>query len=226
MTAGQPLGFAIVGVETGDAHRTVARFRCVECPTSIDLTVKSGQPLNPQALVDRAKQRGWEAHATRSNRCFCPRCAGPRRARLNDTGSELRRIEARMPTKPPAAMPAVSAIRSPPAEQRSAIRRLMEQHFDEGEGCYLADWSDARIAMETGAPQISVERLRDAAFGPIRISPETIALRRDVADIRRTIDSLKSGADALADQLRADAAALAERLAAIEQRIVAPAAAA
>lgn len=200
---GAPLGFDLVNLMQNGERRTVARFVCYRCKAkSLDLSVVSGQRLNPSLLAQSAERKGWDADSVRKARVICPDCkANPLQ---NDVESELRKIEGRMATSPTALIPAASApvvpVREPTADQRSVIRRLLEKHFDEGMGCYLDGYSDQRIAEEIGMPRIVVERLRDAAYGPIRISPETLAARKELDDLMGKLVVLQDDATQWAQQ--------------------------
>lgn len=158
---------------------TVARFICQQCEAHGDIPLKSGESLNPEALANTIRQRGWDAHFQREQDALCPACKAAKPA--NDPDSELHRLEAKM-----SLTPAVVALHpEPPApttNQRVQIRHLLEANFDEGLGCFSEGWHDERIAEEIGVVRAVVERMREAAYGPIKVSP---AMQRALADIAK-----------------------------------------
>lgn len=215
------LGFTLATVRHYARLRTVARFRCVECGELLDLNVKSGAPLDPEGYVKRAKQLGWRAEKQRRSRTYCPGCAGPRRPKdLNQapepSPKEKSVIMASNVTTLPAA-PAASRPepREPTGDQRLRIRALLDKHFDDAAGCYLDGYSDQRIAEEVNVPRVIVERIREAAYGPLKVSPEVSALRADIVRLTDEIiaahNDYKERISALANQVR-DAGARLEKI--------------
>jgi hypothetical protein len=192
-------GFELVNLERGGDRRTVARFTCKRCGEQLDLSVVSGTKLNPMGLTNAAKYRGWVADPVFASACRCPQHISA--AGGNDTDSELRKFEGKMAMalipqpspSPPASQPVV-ALRDPTPDQRAMIRTLLEKHFDEEHGYYLAGYSDARIAEDANVPRVAVEKLRDAAYGPIKVSPEIIAIREEMAALSKRIDTLERDA--------------------------------
>lgn len=192
---GQPTGYDLVNTSHDGERRTVARFVCFKCSANmLDLSVQTGARLNPSLLVQRAERRGWSADPVRRARVVCPDCKGSHGS--TDVDAELHKFEAKMAIPAPVLMEQSSAavvpVRDPTADQRAEIRRLLEAHFDEGLGAYLGEYSDQRIAEETNVPRVVVERLRDAAYGPIRMSAAMVAARKE-------LDELKAKASALQD---------------------------
>ena len=113
----------------------------------------------------------------------------------------------------------VVALRDMTADQRAKVRELIEQHFDEDKGCYLDGYSDEKIAIDVNVPRIHVEHLRDAAYGPIRISAEVIAMQKDLDALRLRIASQLTAAESLFETFKQDIAAMQAELIAMEQRL-------
>ena len=236
----QPLGFEVVGVPRGDKRGTVARFTCTSCEAKDEVTVTPGASLNPEAFANTMKTRGWEADPWRTNRTRCPRCARARTKAANDPDSELRRTAARLaaapPTPPPEPPPmpskqpapvarteaTVTPIREPTSDQRAKVRELLATHFDDDAGMYLGGYDDKRVAEEAGnLPWAMVSRIREAAFGPIRITPEMAELREQIDAARTRIVNLESSATSLIEQLANDIAEEKRKVEALCARVTA-----
>jgi hypothetical protein len=195
------LGFRLVTLRRADAGgaSTLARFQCVECGATHDEHIISGRPLNVEGLAKRAEAKGWKADARRRNRCWCPRCAGPTaKPKTPDTGTG----------KVIPMAPQVAPIRDITSDQRLRVRALLDKHFDDGPGAYLDGMSDEKVAEQAAVPRIHVERIREAAYGPIRITPEMAEARAELEELRK---SLTDGAA----QLRA----MEARFVKIEERV-------
>lgn len=180
-------------------RRNSARFTCVECSKTLDLTI-TGR-LNPEGLANSAKYQGWDAHPWQPQESKCPDCKA--RPKINDPNSELKKLEAKMAQtpNPPPAEPVVP-LREATQDQRTMIRALLDKNFNEAGGYYMADYSDQRVAEEANVPRVVVERLRDTAYGPIKISPETMALRNEIAALTTKLDVAQRDAEQLAQILR------------------------
>lgn len=211
----KPLGFTMVGVRSGDAgHASAARFTCSRCPETIDIRITG--ILNPEWAAKDARLKGWEAEAHNKTRCYCPKHS--KSTRINDPNSELKKMEAKMPPVLPPAKTEVP-LRGPTAEQRNRIRSLLDRWFDGDEGCYLEDWSDQKIAETASVARIVVERARDAAYGPILLTPELVSLRKEMAELKKGIENIDRAAASLAEQLQADLNGLRQKLMVIENKI-------
>jgi hypothetical protein len=180
------LGFRLVSLVRGEAGglSTVARFQCVECGETHDLRVSSGRPLNAEGYAKRAQQDGWKADPWKRNRCWCPRCAGPR-----PKAAAIPNLE---PGKVIPMAAHVAPIRDITAAQKQRIRALLDRHFDDSAGAYLDAMSDQKVAEAVGIPRVHVETLREAAYGPIRISPEMAEARAELEAVRKLLTDAKA----------------------------------
>lgn len=171
-------------VSSGQArNRAVARFTC-ECGGKIEVSLGGPGRLNPEALANTVRQRGWAADHRRPSVTKCPSCR--RKRRKNDPDSEIKRIMATNPSPPPpptvlkvpaAAEPAAVQPRPLTQDQRLAVRNLLDQHFDDSKGMYLDGMTDQAIADRAKVPRIHVESIREAAYGPIRVDDELAKAR-------------------------------------------------
>lgn len=104
-----------------------------------------------------------------------------------------------IPLKPPAALtPTVSSLAS---TQRVKIRGFLDRHFDDSIGCYLDGMSDQRIAETLDVPRILVEQMREAAYGPIRISPEVMEMRAELDALLQEMSAMRDKAGKLEQRL-------------------------
>lgn len=100
---------------------------------------------------------------------------------------------------PPAPPPFIP--REPTPNDRLAIRQKLDGCFDDAAGNYLGGESDETIAKALNCPRAWVTNIREAAYGPIRVSAEFI-------ECRKLIDGLA----ARHDDFGRDIALLRERL--------------
>lgn len=97
-------------------------------------------------------------------------------------------------------------------EQRRQIRIMLDQYFDDKEGCYLPKengepMSDQSIGSIAGVPWGEVTKIRELSYGKIMVDPAIAALRtqmaeleRDVATTRAAMEESMRGYVALTDQ--------------------------
>lgn len=192
--------FGFSSVYDQEHRRTLYRFECVKCSAQIDLTWMAAN-LNPEAITKLATAKGWQADAWDQKVAVCPECLA-RRRKAPDINRELKKVPC-MPASPPATvtvLPSAPESRAPTPDERLRIRTLLDKHFDDGPGCYLDGMTDARVAEMASVPRIMVERIREAAYGPIRVSPEMAALRAEVAAMK---EDLAAARESVAAQARA-----------------------
>lgn len=87
-----------------------------------------------------------------------------------------------MPSERPAmkVIVAVGAVSPLAQADRQRIKTALDKHFDDGAGQYLDGKSDQIIADSLGVPRIHVERIREAAYGPIRVTPQMLSLKAEI----------------------------------------------
>ena len=157
------------------AMREVAQFVCVECGDRGE--VDTGGSLAPGVIQTKAARLGWKLDARKSGRTYCPKCAGPRKK------AETAKPEATLPTPP-------IPIRDATNDQRVLIRNLLDKHFDDAVGTYLDGMCDATVAEKASVPRVVVERIREAAYGPIKVDPEIQAIRTELAAVKAAAEKL------------------------------------
>jgi len=171
--------------------REVAQFVCVECGERGE--VDTGGTLAPDVIQSKAARIGWKLDAKKAGRTYCPKCAGPRKAAATP--------------KPETPMPAPPIpIREATNDQRVLIRNLLDKHFDDAVGAFLDGMTDATIAEKAGVPRVVVERIREAAYGPIRVDPEIQAIRAELAALKAQAEKLAAAVADLTARLERKAA--------------------
>lgn len=207
-------------------HRFMARFTCRKCHQHID--VAASDPLNPEVIAKRAAARGWKVDSHHASVTRCPACLVEAVARRK--GEPLLKvvppapavaahppISSTAPKEPaPMATPETKTPRGPTTEERIRIRNLLDKHFDDGAGCYLDDYSDQRVGEEARVPWAIVTRIREAAYGPIRVDPEMVAARAELAQLARDLKAAEESVHTILKALHDRVEAAAKRIAALE----------
>lgn len=75
-------------------------------------------------------------------------------------------------------------------EQRRQIRIMLDQYFDDKEGCYLPGengepMSDQAIGHAVGVPWGEVTKIRELSYGKIMVDPAVAALRTQMAELEK-----------------------------------------
>src|SRR4051812_31896511 len=82
------------------------------------------------------------------------------------------------------AVPTESALKA-----TSRALKLLGEHFDTERGAYAAEWSDRRVAEETGLSLAAVASYRTECFGEILVDPALEQLQLDVVALEREVQS-------------------------------------
>jgi hypothetical protein len=118
--------------------------------------------------------------------------------------------------------PSYTEVLMPTDKSREARRKaygLLEDHFHIEKGMYLNDYSDERVASESGLSIAALVTLREAMFGPIKITAAVVALQEqaeeqhkhfltEVDSLRKLITALVAQEDERYSKLRSDLNAL------------------
>jgi hypothetical protein len=106
-------------------------------------------------------------------------------------------------------------------EQRAAVRRELDQHFDDSVGAYIDGCSDKVIGEKLSVPWKHVELLREMAYGPLRGDPKLDELATRIAELqtqeKRLSADLAKSTEALAT-MRKDLEAAMRALAELRKR--------
>lgn len=79
--------------------------------------------------------------------------------------------------------------------QRLKIRERLDKYFDDSRGEYLDKMTDRKIAEDLNIPAIIVYRIREAAYGPIRINPEITVLTKMLETAQGQINEIRNRLD-------------------------------
>ena len=176
------LGYVPMTVVVAGVRKKVNRFACHACDEIIDIAEQYGRDEKPPAICKRATARGWVVDVKHKSVTRCPACATKRVP--NDPNSELKKVIQIMVAKPTAVPVDTVPLREATPDQRQKIRTMLDKSFDDGTGRYLDDMSDERVAMACGVPRVIVERLREAAYGPlVEVDPELLKLKSQLAQL-------------------------------------------
>lgn len=219
---GMEIGFVITGAadEAGKYH-SVARFYCDGCSQVLDRHIKSGE-MNPEMIAKWARRRGWVVISGRPGHVTCPDCVNEQALKKMEDEpmpnlKPVKPIGNGNGASPPA--PIITPEVIPPTsqrtlttEQRVRIRHLLEANFDEELGYYVGGYSDQRIAEELDIPRVLVERAREFAYGPIKVTQAQLEARHKMEDFARRITDLESAGRELARQITQDVVDLRKEL--------------
>jgi len=184
-TNNREFAYDVVPIMRGDRSAKAVRITCAKCEAKHDFPV-TGRPPPPEVVARWAVREGWQSNAWRRSACVCPACI---RGKTKHTLSREPILNPEkvipMPETKPAPVP-----RELTQQERLKIRAILDRQFDDGAGCYLDGYSDQKIGEEVGVPWALVTKIREAAYGPIRVDPEVAALRADLTMLRRAADEL------------------------------------
>lgn len=145
-----------------DSGRFVATATC-DCCGAVKRWTAQSQP-RPDVVVKKIEATGWATGKVTK----CPECIKKSK-------------EDRMNAKA-TVTPINTASPSPDLrEKRREAHGLIDMAFDIGLGRYEQDYSDERIAKETGLPKEWVAKRREDEFGPIKEPNDLAVIRQEVA---------------------------------------------
>lgn len=200
---GGSVGAEIRSVKYGDRFQPAVVFTCAGCGTERAERFPNFN-VSPQHAAKRARRDGWIAEPDQAGANHCPACILARRAKAAGDKPEPKKETTDVTTtvtsmqKPAAALP-----RDPTQQERVKIRGMLDQHFDDATGCYLDGWSDQRIGADLNVPWAIVAKIREAAYGPIKVDPELAGLRAEATGLGTKIEALMKEQYALIERINA-----------------------
>lgn len=202
----------VVPVLRGDRTVRVSRWTCSGCDARHERVITNRTPPPAEAVVKWATRDGWRVDPHRRGAIRCPQCLCGTTAHSLDQSPPVtdtpRIIEAM--AEPVAATKPAPTPREPTQAERLKIRSILDSHFDDGAGCWLDGYSDQKAGEACGVPWSLVTRIREAAYGPIRVDPEVAGIQ---AAIRLLRADLAKQAEAIADLEKRATALQAKRAA-------------
>lgn len=187
--------FQIMRRREGDRMVQVRRLFCAQCDAHHDITAGT---LNVEQVAKRFRALGWDVDFRHIQAAICPTCSA----------KKAMKEKTRMATTPAPAAPENPADRAPTPDQRAAIRRLLDTHFDDKVGGYLDGYSDQRIGKDLSIPWSWVQQLREAAYGPIRIDPAVAEAQARLAALEAGLEAMAKAQQEQIDRARAEIAAM------------------
>lgn len=178
-------GFALRSKHIAGQFRPFATFIC-KCGATLEEIVPAG-PVNPEAVAKRARNKGWDCDAWFQSATRCPACLSRK------TSGDKPNKDIKMSEKP----------REITQAERLKIRAILDKHFDDAAGCWLDGYSDQRAGEEAGVPWAHVTKIREAAYGPIRVDPALMALKEEVSTLAREMALMVERRAALEAKLNA-----------------------
>lgn len=195
MKAGQPFPYQVLSLADGGQRRQIARIKCARCDAHEDWTISGSH--NPERACKAFRAMGWECDWSHPTRIACPSCVAERAARRGGD-----RIEDKVVTLQ---QPKATTMAEPTQDQRLRIRALLDKHFDDAKGFYLDGYSDQRIGAEVNVPWAIVQKIREAAYGPIKGDPELDAIKAAIGTMERDLAALKDRVAAIDKRFRSAA---------------------
>ena len=166
--------------------RSMLAIVCDRCRSSDD---RSTKPDMPEAAVARFfRARGWLVDSD-CRSAICPKCQEKDK---------------------------VTDISAAAMKRQRQMFAMLDEYFDVDDGAYDGDWTDAKIAKETGLAENVVRHARESAYGPIKVNPALVSAGKELADLRAKVTADLAAVQQLADQTAAD---LAKRLDEIEAKV-------
>ena len=186
--------YEVVSGFYGDARRRFARYRCKTCDATKDFMLTSGdtRTVSPDFHNKVLAREGWTGPQRRGT-LVCPDCSRQHGKRIDI--AEIREeiamaLDIRPNSSQPAVSPAQQALREPTTADKLKIRSELDAHFDDAAGMYLGTMSDQAIGEKLKMPWKWIEQLREAAYGPIRVTAEMVAVRNDMVTLATDINKL------------------------------------
>lgn len=190
-----PVPWDVVREVTDGVTRQRALGICVACGTvgSINLSKR----LPPQAILKMFQRRGWKMGNKTMECGDCLKIAGEIRKINNMTKAKnvtpipIRSDPLTVTDPDPVVTEPVVNLR----KQRE-IFDLLEEAFDEKEGCYKGGMSDKLIAETADMSVEFIAKLRREAFGEIKTDPQVIELVNRFAELHSVLKDINAKVDA------------------------------
>ena len=145
--------------------------------------------LPPIAIFKRFQALGWIIGERNAKHNRCPDCQSARGQKVNPNVELLKMAEN---------VRQISEVRAATPIEFRKIQTLLDDHFDEG--TYLDGYDDERVAKEVNVPRALVTKVREEAWGPIKIDPigrqildEIEVVKSQIAEIEARVTKWVAG---------------------------------
>lgn len=174
-----------------------------------------------QTAVKRFRAMGWSAGAGGT---FCPDHAGrkPAPQLITLPTPEAKPETPTMTNVSPIHVPSADNLKAASTAAAKAAKRkafeLLDVNFDSATGTFRAEWSDERVAVETGMALQPCVILREEMFGELKVPPALDELRAEVVKARQNAQAAAGSATLAANAANTaadDCRALEARLTAL-----------
>lgn len=193
MRGGQPFPYDVLTVPGDGRSRSVARIECTRCGSREEWTISG--PHNPEKACKAFRAAGWECDWSHPTRRTCPACIAKHAAKRAGERPDPKVIMLQPKQQG-------TNMAEPTQDQRLKIRALLDANFDDSKGFYLAGYSDQKIGGEVNVPWAVVQKIREAAYGPIKGDPEVEAIKASIAALEREIAALRGRVEAIDKRFR------------------------
>lgn len=184
--------FPVVSRPKGDDGRLwpVQIITCAECKQEGQLAAHLGR-MGVSGVENAFARRGWEVGDKGTG--TCPDCI---------TERQRKKRAARAAGAPMAAQPKANGAAHDTAATPAASKGIVEMYmllddkYDRATKRYKGDYSDARVAKETGLAEAVVAERRNKDFGPVITAPSAAELAMAAAEcgagLQRVIDAAEA----------------------------------
>lgn len=202
--------YEVRSVQVDGRHVRMATIECGRCGRTEQIQ-DHGMP--PTVVVKKFQRAGWATDGRHSRKNRCPDCLAE--AGDDQEESEMKNVVVDLKSQASGAALAAGAHTEVSAEQRSSIRRKLDEFFDDKKGQYLDGYSDQRIGEEVGVGWKHVADLREAAYGPLKGDPQVESILRQLEQIGRVVEE----ADAQKVKAERETAKLTDLIGQIRERL-------
>ena len=139
---------------------------------------------------------GWDANVHKPGKCICPKCVKHREIRAASAPIEVdpnrRPVVHKAPITITAPKEVAVEIKKLTPEQKSELRKAIEENFNEELGRWGDGFSDHIVSELLGIPRVLVQEFRDNFYGELKQDPEITALRDQLDQAKKVLTNLQS----------------------------------
>ena len=209
--------FPVIKRKRAEEGRSIAghEIKCAACGIEDFMTAEAIR-LPANKVAERFVRKGWFVgdagnHACPACMSMQPKGAKSRRTALAETLAVPKSMtKDTSDMKTPTPEPAPAAIRSPAAATGLGLLYMaFADNFDVTKGRYRGDWSDEKVAKETGLSLEFVRQRRESDLGPLNVAPDMDRLRAQLVDLERQhggqikiVEDINKRGDKIVEEMR------------------------